>query len=245
MVWYSIAMVVDFLLDLFMVRWKTPDKDLEILLLRQQLRVLERRRGQHSHPGRWEKYLLAVLFSQLKQTRRRSRAALASILIFRPQTLLNWHRELVRRKRTFIAKRRVGRPAITDELRRLVIRLANENVDWGYDRIQGELLKLGCTIDSTTVKNVLKCEGSNWRTFLQHYKHQMLACAQLIQASRFRQGAPRRQSGLAGECTGDQDSIGPVEASVTRREQVVGRRTGVMDSLGGKDDRAAQKVASL
>jgi len=60
----------------------------------------------------------------------------------------------VRRKWTLKDKGRVGRPAISDELRRLVVRLAKENADWGYDRIEGELLKLGYTIDSTTVKNV-------------------------------------------------------------------------------------------
>src|SRR5262249_19026154 len=104
----------------------------------------------------------------------------------KPQTLLNWHRTLVRRKWTFKNHRRGGRPPITAELRRLVIRLANENADWGYDRIEGELLKLGYTIDSTTVKNVLRHAGivpagerrkrSNWRAFLRHYKQQMLAC---------------------------------------------------------------------
>jgi len=64
----------------------------------------------------------------------------------------------------------------------LVIRLANENRLWGYDRIAGELLKLGYTIDSTTVKNVLKRAGiapapqrgkrSTWRAFPRHYKLQ-------------------------------------------------------------------------
>ncbi len=68
----------------------------------------------------------------------------------------------------------------------MIIRLAKENSDWGYDRIAGELLKLGYALDPTPVKNVLKRagivpapkrrKGSNWRTFLQHYKQQMLAC---------------------------------------------------------------------
>ena len=37
MVWYGVAVVIDFLVDMFMVRWKTADKDLDILILRQQL----------------------------------------------------------------------------------------------------------------------------------------------------------------------------------------------------------------
>ena len=77
-------------------------------------------------------------------------------------------------------------PPITAELRQLVIRLAHENTTWGYDRIEGDLLNLGYTMDSTTVKNVLKRagivpaperrKGSTWRTFVRHYKQQILAC---------------------------------------------------------------------
>ena len=55
MVWYWVRLVVDFVFDLFTVRWNTPDKDLEILLLRQQLRVLERRLGQRPCLSRWER----------------------------------------------------------------------------------------------------------------------------------------------------------------------------------------------
>src|SRR5260221_2519532 len=186
MVWYAVAVVIDLLVDVFTVRWKTADKDLGILLLRQQLRVLERKVGQPARPSRWEKFFLAVLLVQLKQVTGRSRAQLGKILIFQPQIILDWQQELVRRKWTFQNNHRVGRPPISEELRRLIIRLANENTDWGYDRIEGELLKLGYIIDSTTVKNVLKRAGivpaperrksSNWRTFLRHYEQQMLAC---------------------------------------------------------------------
>jgi hypothetical protein len=67
----------------------------------------------------------------------------------------------------------------------LVCRLARENTRWGYKRIDGELLKLGIQINPSTVENILKRNGvppapkrgqSSLRTFLNHYKHQMLAC---------------------------------------------------------------------
>jgi hypothetical protein len=109
--------------------------------------VLERRLEAQARPSRWEKCFLAVLLVQLKQVTGRSQAQLGKVLLFKPQTILNWHRELVRRKWTFRHDRRVGRPPIAEELRQLVIRLANENTDWGYDRIAGELLKLGYPID--------------------------------------------------------------------------------------------------
>src|SRR5438552_3395283 len=129
MVWYSVAVVIDFLVDVLTVRWKTADKDLEILLLRQQLRVLERNLGQRARPRRWDKCFLVVLLVQLKQVTGRSRRQLSKLLIFKPRTILNWHRELVRCKWLFQNHRRVGRPPIAEELRQLVIRLANDNAD--------------------------------------------------------------------------------------------------------------------
>ena len=62
MVWYAVALVVDFFVDVLTVRWKTTDKDLEILLLRQQLHVLERNLEKQARSNRWEKCLLAVMF---------------------------------------------------------------------------------------------------------------------------------------------------------------------------------------
>ena len=66
------AVVVEFLVDVFTVRWTTADKDLEIMLLRHQLRVLERKRGQRARPSRWEKCLLAVQLVQLRPVTGRS-----------------------------------------------------------------------------------------------------------------------------------------------------------------------------
>jgi hypothetical protein len=54
------------------------------------------------------------------------------MLIFRPDTVLRWHRELVRRKWTFKPKPSAGRPKITPEVEALVLQLA-QNVRWGYD----------------------------------------------------------------------------------------------------------------
>jgi putative transposase len=110
---------------------------------------------------------------------------LSDLLMFKPETVLKWHRSLVRRQWTFDQQRTVGRPATSHELRALVIRLAQEN-EWGYDKLKGELHKLGYTLDRTTVKNILRQAGIlpaperrrslNWRTFLKHYKQLLLAC---------------------------------------------------------------------
>ena len=107
-----------------------------------------------------------------------------SIFIFTPETILRWHRELVKRKWTFKQRRRSGRPRIDAEIEALILRLARENPRWGYGKIEGELLKLGHDIGRTTIKEILRRHNippapqrdfSSWRTFLSHYKDQMLA----------------------------------------------------------------------
>jgi putative transposase len=75
-------------------------------------------------------------------------------LIVTPQTLLRWHRELVRRKWAQ-APRSPGRPPVNDRVRELVLRFARENPRWGYPRIAGELLKLGLRVSPSTVRRLL------------------------------------------------------------------------------------------
>jgi len=161
-------------------------KDIQILLLRQQVRVLQRKARQPKRFSRFEKTLLAVLVAKMKRITGDFHSELESVLLFKPDTVLRWHRELVCRKWTFKRKPSVGRPKISLELTALVLRLARENPRWGYDRIEGELLKLGYAIDRSTIRNLLKQHGippvskrqpkSTWRTFLRHYQHQIFAC---------------------------------------------------------------------
>ena len=73
-----------------------------------------------------------------------ARARLAQVVfLFKPDTLLKWHRELVRRKWTFKRKVPLGRPPIPPDVEALLLRLAHENPTWGYGKLEGELLKLG------------------------------------------------------------------------------------------------------
>ena len=76
----------------------------------------------------------------------------------RPETLLRWHRHLVRRKWSK-PHRRPGRPAIDPQTKNLVLRLAKENPRWGYRRIQGELLSLGIRLSATSIAAILRRAG--------------------------------------------------------------------------------------
>ncbi len=80
-----------------------------------------------------------------------------------PDTLLAWHRKLISEKWTY-PRKGPGRPRIAQEITELVIRMAMENVSWGYDRIQGALANLGHIIAPNTVKNILKMNV--WRMIL-------------------------------------------------------------------------------
>jgi transposase len=148
----------------------------EIAVLRHQLRVL-RRQVARPRFRRVDRAFLAAAARILPGDR------WASFLVT-PQTLLRWHRELVRRKWTYKRKGRPGRPPIDSEVRDLVLRLARENPRWGYLRIQGELRKVGVRVGATTIRRVLRAyglgpaprrAGPTWAEFLRAQAHGILA----------------------------------------------------------------------
>ena len=158
MVWLVLAHVVSFVVDLALIarRCDDRDKDLEVLLVRNQLRLLERRQRRPPHLSRWEKLTLAILAAKAAHLADGPGRRLGQlVLLSRPATVLRWHRELVRRKWTFTRRRPGGRPRIPAELEALIVRLAAENPGWGYSRIHGELTKLGFTVGRSTVRDVL------------------------------------------------------------------------------------------
>jgi putative transposase len=165
------------LLELVVLRFRSEcAKEMEILVLRHQLRVLERQvaRAELSPADR----ALLAAFSRVLPRR-----AWESFFVT-PATLLRWHRELVARRWTYL-HRRPGRPATPSEIRELVVRLARENSGWGYRRIQGELVGLGIKIAASTVWTILREEGvepaprrleASWADFLRQQAAGTLEC---------------------------------------------------------------------
>jgi putative transposase len=104
----------------------------------------------------------------------------------RPETLLRWHRELVRRKWALFDRRRgSGRPPLPAASRALILQLAEENPRWGYQRIRGELFKLGHPVSATAIRSLLRRHGLppaprragvSWRAFLRAHTQGVLAC---------------------------------------------------------------------
>jgi putative transposase len=136
-------------------------------VLRQQLAVL-RRQSPHPRFEPADRALLAAISRALPRAR-------WSCFFVRPDTLLRWHRRLVAGAWTY-PHRGTGRPPLDQELQQLIVRLARENPRWGYQRIQGELLRLGLRVSATAIRTTLRRHGmdptprpttTTWRAFLR------------------------------------------------------------------------------
>jgi len=114
-----------------------------------------------------------------KRLGRKLLAEMATIVT--PERLLRWHRRLIAQKYDGSAKRGPGRPRTPDEIDKLAVRMAKENRDWGYRRIQSALSNLGHQLARSTIADVLQRQGmepapersrkSTWKEFLtQHWE---------------------------------------------------------------------------
>jgi transposase len=168
---------------------RDTSKDAELLVLRHENAVLRR---QIAGPVRYEpadRFWLTALSSLVPRRR------WAEVFSVAPGTLLAWHRRLIARKWDYSGRHgRTGRPPTAAVLKKLVLRLARENPQWGHRRIQGELARLGHPIAPSTVWEILHAagidpaprrSGPSWRDFLT-------AQAEGIIAADFFQCAMRR-----------------------------------------------------
>src|SRR5882757_395840 len=131
--------------------WKTA----EILILRHQLSVLQRRQPRRPNLDWADRALLAALLGVIPKARCQGLR-----LLITPDTIVRWHRDIVRRRwAARSACGRTGRPATRRNIRALVRRLARENPHWGYRRIHGELAGLGIKVAASTVWEILKASG--------------------------------------------------------------------------------------
>ncbi len=157
--------------------WKTA----EILILRHQLAVLQRRQPRRPTVNWADRALIAALLGVIPRARRQGMRLLVT-----PDTILRWHRDIVRRRWATRSKRgRTSRPVTRRNITALVLRLARENPGWGYRRIHGELAGLGVKVAASTVWEILKTNGIDpaprrtcptWSQFLRSQAVAILAC---------------------------------------------------------------------
>ena len=157
--------------------WQTA----EILILRYQLAVLQRRQPHRPKPTWADRALLATLLSVIPK-----RGAKGCGRWSPPDTILRWYRSIADRRWAALAMGgKTCRPATSRNIRALVLRLARENPGWGYRRIHGELAGLGVKIAASTVWEILKKAGIDpasrrsvptWSQFLRSQAEAILAC---------------------------------------------------------------------
>jgi transposase InsO family protein len=156
------------------------------LLLRNEYLVTENRLLRQQITGRIqlsdaERKTLAEIGKRL------GKQALADVAtIVKPDTILAWHRKLVAQKFDGSRQRRSpGRPTIDPALEALIVRMAQENRSWGYDRIVGALANLGYTVSGQTGGNILKRHGippaperkttTTWKEFIRTHMEVLVA----------------------------------------------------------------------
>ena len=149
------------------------DTALEVLALRQQVAVLKRKR-----PRPVLNCLDRLFWTTLR--RRWSRWA-DVLLIVKPETVIGWHRAGFRLYWRWRSRPRAGRPQISEEIRVLIRRLAQENPEWGAPRIHGELQKLGFVLSERSVARYLRRvrrrgdPAQRWLTFLHNHREVIAA----------------------------------------------------------------------
>jgi putative transposase len=152
-------------------------KDAELLVLRHENTVLRRQISRVRYTPADRVWLAAL--SRLLPRRRWMEAFPVT-----PATILAWHRRLVSRKWDYTARRQPGRPPTATPIKNLVIRMARENPTWGHRRVQGELIRLGHRIATSTVWQILRDagihpaprrSGPSWRQFLTAQAKAVLA----------------------------------------------------------------------
>jgi putative transposase len=176
-VWSFVYLALRRVLELVLLCFRSAEaKEIEILVVRHELAVL-RRQHPRPHLQSKDRALLAALSRLLPRAR-------WPVFLVRPETLLRWHRRLVRRRWTYPTTRN-GRPAVPEKLQQLVVRLAHENPRWGYQRIHGELLRLGWRVSASSIRRILRAHGidpaprragTGWRSFLRQQAAGIVAC---------------------------------------------------------------------
>jgi putative transposase len=176
-VWSFVYLAWKHTIELVVLCFRSSDaKEAEILVLRHELDIL-RRQQPHPRLEPADRAWLSLLSRLLPRQR-------WSVFLVTPETLLGWHRRMVRRHWTYPNTAK-GRPPVADDVQAVIVRLAVENRRWGYQRIKGELAGLGYQVSASSVRRVLRAHGidpaprraaTTWSSFIRQQASGIVAC---------------------------------------------------------------------
>ncbi len=150
---------------------------LKIMILKKENEILKRKNRKRIKFRFIDKLFFAILNNISKKVKE-------YVTLIKPETVLKWQSNLIKKFWTFPSeKSKVGRPPVPKEIKRLILEIKNNNLYWGYQRIQGELLKLGIKLDKITIRNILMNfrrngrikKGIAWSQFLESHAKSIYA----------------------------------------------------------------------
>src|SRR6266481_112545 len=160
----------------------------EVLFLRKQLAFYQERQVQPRRLNNSARFSL-ILWSRLCNWKE-------ALVIVKPETLIGWHRKSF--QLFWKGRSQAGRPRIPENIRKLIVQMAQENPTWGQARVAAELsVKLGIYVSPRTVRAYWPPErerrgrrrtsSQNWRTFVRNHAQSIVACDFLVVVTaRFR-----------------------------------------------------------
>ena len=142
---------------------------------KKEIEILKRQNKKRLKLQHFDRVIFSILskITNIKET----------ISIVKPETVLRRQKQLIKRFWTFKTANQVGRPPVKNEIKQLILNMKNDNLYWGYKKIQGELLKIGITLSQKTIRNILadfRRRGKvkkplTWKQFLKLQIHSLYA----------------------------------------------------------------------
>ncbi len=161
---------------IFNLGMSKKDLLLQVSLQQKEIEILKRK-----HRGRRLRFRLSdrVVFAILNKAGHLKER----FSVVKPETVLGWQRQLIKHFWSFKNSKRVGRPPVSKDVKRLILAMKNDNLYWGYKKIQGELQKLDINLDKKTIQNILSDfrrrgkvrQSLTWKKFLSLQIHSIYA----------------------------------------------------------------------
>jgi serine/threonine protein kinase len=121
---------------------------LQVSLQQKEIEILKRKHRARRVRFRFSDRLVFAILNKAGHLKER-------FSVVKPETVLGWQRQLIKHFWTFKNTKRVGRPPVSNDIKQLILAMKNDNLYWGYKKIQGELQKLDINLDKKTIRNIL------------------------------------------------------------------------------------------